>query len=187
MRRIAGPIGTALALLAACGSPEPPGTPEPPPSVSTGAATTASAGRLSTSPGPTTGPAASASAATGSSSAKTSTGKPPTAKPPTPPTPPKATTAKPPAKGSPVRTAPIDIVGSSYAQTGPLTEAELADECGGSLCVTLRTTVEGPPDPQVDCKVERIVQTVPIYRGDTITFVLTDECGGFTEPPPPTE
>ncbi|WP_086853763.1 hypothetical protein [Amycolatopsis kentuckyensis] len=86
-----------------------------------------------------------------------------------------------------MRTAPIDIVGSSYAQTGPLTRTQLEAECGGSLCVTLGTTVEGPPDPQLDCKVKRIIQAVPLYRGDTITFVLADPCGDFTEPPPPTE
>ncbi len=183
MRRIAGPIGTALALVvAACGSPEPPGAPEPPPSVTTGAATTTSAGAPPTgsgTPATATGPAASASRTTGASTAKTSTRK--------PPTPPKATTAKPPAKGSPVRTAPIDIIGTSYAALGPVTEKQLAGECGGTLCVTLRTTVEGPPDPKLDCKVTRIIQSVPIYRGDTITFVLADPCGDFTEPPEPTE
>lgn len=186
MRRIAGPIGTALALLlAGCGTPEPPGTPGtpgPPPSVSTGAATTASTGEPPTGSGPPTtagGPTTPPSRTTGSSPAKTSARK--------PPTPPKVTTAKPPAKGSPVRTAPIDIIGTSYAALGPVTEAQLADECGGTLCVTLRTTVEGPPDPQLDCKVTRIIQSVPIFRGDTITFVLADPCGDFTEPPQPTE
>ncbi|MBE8522493.1 hypothetical protein ILP97_34240 [Amycolatopsis sp. H6(2020)] len=85
-----------------------------------------------------------------------------------------------------MRTAPIDIVGSSYAVTGPLTRTQLAGECGGTLCVELGETVEGPPDPQVDCKVTRIIQSVPIFRGDTITFVLADPCGDFTEPPEPT-
>ncbi|HET6708279.1 hypothetical protein [Amycolatopsis sp.] len=83
-----------------------------------------------------------------------------------------------------MRTAPIDIVGTSYAALGPVTEAQLTDECGGTLCVTLETTIEGPPDPQLDCKVKRIVQAVPIHRGDTITFVLSDPCGDFTEPSP---
>ncbi|MGW5745102.1 hypothetical protein [Amycolatopsis sp. NPDC003861] len=184
MRRIAGPIGTALALLlAGCGTPEPPGTPDPPPSASTGAATTDSPGEPPTGSGPSATAAAPATppsrTTTGSSPAKTSPRK--------PPTPPKVTTAKPPAKGSPVRTAPIEIIGTSYAALGPVTEAQLADECGGTLCVTLRTTVEGPPDPQLDCKVVRIIQSVPIYRGDTITFVLADPCGDFTEPPQPTE
>jgi hypothetical protein len=83
-----------------------------------------------------------------------------------------------------VRTAPIDIVGSSYAQTGPLTKAQLKEECGGTPCVEIGETVEGPPDPDLDCKVKRIIQSVPIYRGDKITVVLSDPCGDFTEPSP---
>ncbi|MGW4057047.1 hypothetical protein ACWEGE_02140 [Amycolatopsis sp. NPDC004747] len=183
MRRIPASIGPALALLVVgCGSPQPPGTPEPPPSLSTGAATTASAGAPpvhSAASTTATGPADPVSRTSGSTTAKPTTGK--------PPTPPKITTAKPPAKGSPVRTAPIDIIGTSYAALGPVTEAQLADECGGTLCVTLGTTVEGPPDPKQDCTVKRIIQSVPIYRGDTITFVLSDPCGDFTPPPEPTE
>ena len=180
MRRISGTIGLVLGLLVAgCGTPAPPGTPPP---VPTGTATTASSAEPltgATVPTSTAGPATSTSPTAGSSTAKTSR-KPP---------PPKftPTTAKPPAKGSPVRTAPIEIIGTSYAALGPVTEAQLAGECGGTLCVTLGTTVEGPPDPQLDCKVKRIIQSVPIYRGDTITFVLADPCGDFTEPPQPTE
>lgn len=180
MRRISGTAGLALGLLVAgCGSP---GPPEPTTPITTGTATTASPSEPptgSTAPATTTGRASSASRTAGSATAKTS-GKPPAAR----STP---TTAKPPAKGSPVRTAPIDIISTSYAALGPVTEAQLTDECGGTLCVTMRETIEGPPDPKQDCTVKRIIQSVPIYRGDTITFVLSDPCGDFTEPPPPTE
>jgi hypothetical protein len=183
MRRIPGPLGLALGLLVACcGGPAPPGTPTP---LSTGTATTASAAESATGgsgPAPTAAPGSSpgtvVSRTAGASTAKTSR------KPPAPKSAP--TTAKPPAKGSPVRTAPIEIIGTSYAALGPVTEAQLADECGGTLCVTLRETIEGPPDPKQDCTVKRIIQSVPIYRGDTITFVLSDPCGDFTEPPEPT-
>ncbi|WP_410566537.1 hypothetical protein [Amycolatopsis sp. cmx-4-61] len=186
MRRIPRPTALALGLLVAgCGGPGPaPGTPvSVPTEAGTGIATTASAGEpAATSTPPTSTPPTSAAGPTASASRPTAA--PTTAK--TSRKPPKVapTTAKPPAKGSPVRTAPIDIVGSSYAETGPLTRAQLADECGGTLCVTIRETVEGPPDPNQDCTVKRIVQSVPIYRGDTITVVLTDPCGGFTEPSP---
>ncbi|WP_410597535.1 hypothetical protein [Amycolatopsis sp. lyj-23] len=182
MRRIPGPTALAIGLLVAgCGGPAPGPPVSAPAGTAAGIATTASAvdpavtSATQATPTSAAGPSAPASRATGApTSAKTSR-KPPKVTP---------TTAKPPAKGSPVRTAPIDIVGSSYAQTGPLTRAQLADECGGTLCVTIRETVEGPPDPNQDCTVERIVQSVPIYRGDTITVVLTDPCGGFTEPSP---
>lgn len=179
MRRISGPaLGLGL-LVAACGGPAPPGTTTPP--IATGTATTASSSEPptgSTVPASASGPASPTSRTAGPSTTKTSR-KPPSTRP-------APTTAKPPAKGSPVRTAPIEIIGTSYAALGPVTEAQLADECGGTLCVTLGTTVEGPPDPNQDCTVKRIIQSVPIYRGDTITFVLSDPCGGFTEPPQPT-
>ncbi|MEU0531402.1 hypothetical protein [Amycolatopsis tolypomycina] len=173
MRRITGPIGLALgALVAGCGST---GPPEPPTSLVTGTATTASA---SEPPASSAGPAPGSSPAVATSRTAAQTTRRP---PPSKSTP---TTAKPPAKGSPVRTAPIDIVGSSYAETGPLTKAQLTDECGGTLCVEIAETVEGPPDPDQDCEVKRIIQALPIYRGDTITVVLSDPCGDFTEPSP---
>ena len=181
MRRIPGTIGLALGLLVAgCGGT---GTPEPPASLATGTATTASAVEPpagSTAPSSATRSAASASRTAGSSSsAARTTGKPPPRK-----STPAPTTAKPPAKGSPLRSAPIEIIGTSYAALGPVTEAQLKDECGGTLCVTMLVQVEGPPDPDQDCTVKRIIQSVPIYRGDTITFVLSDPCGDFTEPSP---
>ncbi|MEU4250304.1 hypothetical protein AB0F15_23115 [Amycolatopsis sp. NPDC026612] len=184
MRWIAGTIGLVLGVLAAgCGGPSPP---EPRTSLATDTATTASASSASSAepPAGSTGPTSAAGPATSASRPAGSTSK--TTRKPPPPAKSTPTTAKPPAKGSPVRTAPIDIVGSSYAQTGPLTKAELADECGGTLCVTVADTVEGPPDPDLDCKVKRIIQQVPIYRGDTITVVLADPCGDFTEPSPTT-
>ncbi|MDX3189868.1 hypothetical protein PV458_15800 [Streptomyces sp. MN03-5084-2B] len=174
LRRIPGTIGLALGLLVAgCGGT---GTPEPPASLATGTATTASAVEPpagSTAPSSAARSAASASRTAGSSSsaagaevdARADDGQ---------------------AAGEGVARAlrahrdHRHVVRRARAGDGGAADGRMR----GTLCVTMLVQVEGPPDPDQDCTVKRIIQSVPIYRGDTITFVLSDPCGDFTEPSP---
>lgn len=183
MRRACGAAALMVVLASTgCGGPGPLGSPlsrTSPGSVATSATAAPSAGTTS-SAGPSTatdGSSTRSGRATTPTTSKTRVSTAPPAGSTAPP-------AKPPAKGSPVRIDPIDIQGSPYGTTGPLIRAELADECGGTLCVTIRETVGGPASPQQDCTVNEIIQPSPLYRGDTVTFVLSDPCGDFTEPPP---
>jgi hypothetical protein len=171
-------------VLAGCGGTDPPSTPGQWATAPTSAESSA-ADPVPTTAEPTAGQEPSTSARSSAQHPTPTTAK----KPPgttTAPKKPPPVSSKPPAKGSPVRTVPIEILNSSYADSGPGTRSQLIQECGGTLCVTIKETIEGPPNQRQDCNVNRIIQPVPLYPHDTITFVLSDPCGGFPPDPPTT-
>jgi hypothetical protein len=117
--------------------------------------------------------------ASGPSVQKPPAPNPPTATSPAPKPPPRP---KPPsAKGSPLNILPIDIKGSSWAETGAATLEKLREGCGdGTLCVSVLTPTDpnAEVDPQIDCQVLEISNPNPPLRGGTMTFTLSDPCGG---------